>query len=417
MPRALRQFLATEASSGLFLLAATAFALAWANSPWSDSYGRLWEAHIVLGVGDWSIAEDLRHWVNDGLMAIFFFVAGVEIKRELVEGDLRDPRAAALPVLAALGGMAVPAVLFAVVNVGAAGSRGWGVPMATDIAFAVGVVVLLGARVHPGLKLFLLTLAIADDIGAIVVIALFYAQSVDFGALAVSGLALASIVGMRRLGVTSLAAFGALAVVAWLAMYESGVHATIAGVLVGLLTPARPIAPMAMVKEWAADLDEEPSVEQLAAVEKLARHAISPAERLQHLLHPFSSFVIIPVFALANAGVAIDRGMLDAPGATTVALGVVLGLVVGKTVGISLAAWLAVRLRLGRLPAGVTWRQLVGVAALGGIGFTVALFVAGLAFADPALADAAKVGILAGSALAAVVGSLLMLTSSRSTAD
>jgi NhaA family Na+:H+ antiporter len=390
------------------LLGATVLALLWANSPWNGSYERLWETVMTVSVGQWHLTEDLRHWVNDGLMAIFFFVAGVEIKRELVDGDLRDPRAAALPVLAALGGMVVPAILFTVVNVGGAGSHGWGVPMATDIAFAVGMVVLLGKRVPPGLKLFLLTLAIADDIGAIVVIAVFYAQSVDFLALGVAALAFGAVVALRRLGVLSLAPYAIVAVVAWLAMFESGVHATIAGVVLGLLTPARPYAPASLATEWAADLDDEPSRAELATMETMARHAVSPAERLQHLLHPLASYAIIPIFALANAGIEISSGMLDGDGATRVALGVVLGLVVGKTVGITLASWLAVRLGLGVLPAGATWRHLVGVAALGGVGFTVALFVSGLAFDDPALGDAAKLGILAGSVLAAVVGSVLL---------
>lgn len=414
LPKALRVFLDTETSSGALLLGATALALVWANSPWQGSYVRLWTTVLDVSIGHWHLTEDLRHWVNDGLMAIFFFVAGVEIKRELVDGDLRDPRAAALPVLAALGGMVVPAILFAVVNVGGAGSHGWGVPMATDIAFAVGMVVLLGTRVPPGLKLFLLTLAIADDIGAIVVIALFYARSVDVVALGVAALAFGAVLVLRHLGVLSLVPYAAVALVAWVAMFQSGVHATIAGVVLGLLTPARPYAPVSLAKEWATDLDDEPSLTDLATMERLARHAVSPAERLEHLLHPLASCVIIPIFALANAGIAIRSGMLGGAGATRVALGVVVGLVVGKAVGISAASWLAVRLRLGVLPAGATWRHLVGVASLGGIGFTVALFVSGLAFDHPALGDAAKLGILTGSALAAAVGTVLLSFTPRS---
>jgi NhaA family Na+:H+ antiporter len=372
----LRQLLDTEAASGVLLLGAAVVALLWANSPWSGSYERLWDTATTTSIGAWHLPGDLRHWVNDGLMAIFFFVVGVEIKRELVDGDLKDPRAAALPVLAALGGMVVPALLFTAVNVVGAGGRGWGVPMATDIAFAVSVVVLLGPRVPPGLKLFLLTLAIADDIGAIVVIALFYARSIDVLALAVAFAAFGAVLVLRRLGVTSLAPYAAVAAMAWLAMFESGVHATIAGVVLGLLTPARP--------------------------------APSPAERLQHVLDPLAGYVIIPIFALANAGIEIRSGMLDGDGATRVAIGLFLGLVVGKAVGITLASWLAVRLGLGVLPAGATWRHLVGVAALAGIGFTVALFMSGLAFDRPELGDAAKVGILAGSVVAALVGSLLV---------
>jgi NhaA family Na+:H+ antiporter len=377
---ALRGFLATEASSGAVLLAATVVALAWANSPWGDSYRRLWDAVLTLPPGHRHISEDLRHWVNDGLMAIFFFVAGLEIKRELVVGELRDRRAAALPIIAALGGMVVPALVFTAVTIGGPGAHGWGVPMATDIAFAVGVVALLGPRVPPGLKLFLLTLAIADDIGAIVVIAVFYAGAIDLAALGVAGLAFAGVVLLRRLGVIALAPYAGLAVVAWIAMYESGVHATIAGVVLGMLTPARPIGPA----------------------------TIAPAARLEHLLHPVASYAIIPVFALANAGIELRGDMLGGDGATRVALGVVLGLVVGKAVGITGASWLAVRLGLGVLPAGASWRQLVGIACLGGIGFTVALFVSGLAFDQPALGDAARVGVLAGSVLAAFAGLVLL---------
>jgi NhaA family Na+:H+ antiporter len=372
-----REFLATEAASGVALLLATVLALLWANSPWQGGYERLWTSVLSLSAGHLHLSEDLRHWVNDGLMAVFFFVVGVEIKRELVVGELRDRRAATLPVLAALGGMAGPAVLYLVANAGGPGSHGWGVPMATDIAFAVGVVAVLGARVPSSLKLFLLTLAIADDIGAIVVIAVFYADGIDAVALGVAALAFLAVVAMRRVGLASPWAYVVPAVVAWVAMFESGVHATIAGVVLGLLTPAT-----------GGD--------------------VSPAERLEHLLHPVPSWAIIPIFALANAGIEIRSGMLGGDGAARVAVGVGVGLVVGKTVGISLVSWLTVRLGLGVLPAGATWRQLVGVAALGGIGFTVALFVSGLAFDEPALGDAAKLGILVGSALAAVVGSVLL---------
>ena len=366
-PGALRRFFATEAASGVVLLGATIVALAWANSPWGDGYRDLWSTAVAVG------PHDLRHWVDDALMAVFFFVVGVEVKRELVLGELRDPRAAALPLLAALGGMAMPALLFLAVNAGHPGSHGWGVPMATDIAFATGVVALLGRRVPSGLRLFLLTLAVADDIGAIVVIAVAYAGSIDVVALGLAALALLAIVGLRRLGVTSLVPYVALAGATWVATFESGVHATIAGVALGLLVPA------------------------------------AAAERFEQRLHPLSAFVVLPVFALANAGLELRWGMLDGPGAARVAVGVALGLVVGKAVGITVASWLAIRLRLGLLPSGATWRHIVGIAALGGIGFTVALFVSGLAFDQAVLADAAVVGIIAGSLAAAAVGAALLL--------
>ncbi|MGI9120157.1 MAG: Na+/H+ antiporter NhaA, partial [Acidimicrobiales bacterium] len=395
-------------AGGVVLLAGALAALVWANSPWSDSYAGLWETEVVVQLGRFALVEDLRQWVNDGLMALFFFVVGLEIKRELVHGELRSPRTAALPALAALGGMVVPALLYLAVNAGRPGVHGWGVPMATDIAFAVGVVSLLGHRVPASLKLFLLTLAVADDLGAIVVIAFFYSSGIDSLALAVAGLLVAAIVGLRQAKVTWMPIFVVLGAGVWLATLASGVHATIAGVVVALLTPARPLAPGVVAKEWADDLADEPTPGQLIDMTRMAKDSVSVAERLEHHLHPLTSFVIIPLFALANAGVVLAAGVFDAPGAAAVAAGVVLGLVVGKVVGITLASWLAVRLGLGTLPRGVGWPQMVGIAAVAGIGFTVSLFVAGLAFDDPALEGAAKVGILAASAIAAVAGSALL---------
>ena len=411
LPRPLRQFLHTESGGGIALLVAAVVALVWANSPWSGGYESLWSTELRLSLGGVELSEDLRHWVNDGLMAIFFFVVGLEIKRELVVGELRAPRTAALPALAALGGMVVPAALYLAVNAGREGVDGWGIPMATDIAFAVGVVALLGSRVPSALKLFLLTLAIVDDIGAILVIALVYSDGVDAGALAVAALAGVGIVVLRRLGVDWPLAYVAAGIVLWVATYQSGVHATIAGVVLGLLTPARPVAPDLLMQDWVSDLAEDPSPQDLATLRRVARSSVSPAERLQHDLHPLTSFVIVPLFALANAGVVIERGAFDAPGAGAVALGIGVGLVAGKVIGITGATWLAVRTGVGRLPSGVTVRHLVGVAGVAGIGFTVSLFIAGLAFPEaPGLEAAAKIGILIASVVAAVVGSAILLT-------
>jgi Na+:H+ antiporter, NhaA family len=417
LPRPLRQFLHTESGGGIALLVAAVVALVWANSPWSGGYESLWSTELRLSLGGVELSEDLRHWVNDGLMAIFFFVVGLEIKRELVVGELRAPRTAALPALAALGGMVVPAALYLAVNAGREGVDGWGIPMATDIAFAVGVVALLGSRVPSALKLFLLTLAIVDDIGAILVIALVYSEGVDAGALAVAALAGLGIVVLRRLGVDWPFAYVAAGLVLWVATYQSGVHATIAGVVLGLLTPARPVAPDLLTQDWVSDLAEDPSPHDLATLRRVARSSVSPAERLQHDLHPLTSFVIVPLFALANAGVVIERGAFDAPGAGAVALGIGVGLVAGKVIGITGATWLAVRTGVGRLPSGVTVRQLVGVAGVAGIGFTVSLFIAGLAFPEaPGLEAAAKIGILIASVVAAVVGSAILLTAPRNEA-
>ena len=413
VPRVVRRFLDTEAAGGVVLLAAAVTALVWANSPWRGSYETLWSTELTLGLGRHALADDLHHWVNDGLMAVFFFVVGLEIKRELVHGELRDRRAAALPALAAVGGMAVPALLYLVVAGGSDGARGWGIPMATDIAFAVGVVALLGRRVPAALKLFLLTLAIADDIGAIVVIALFYAGDVQPGYLLVAAALVASMLALRAVGVVWLAPYVLVGLAVWLATRASGVHPTIAGVVLGLLAPARPLIPAAVARQWAGDLTDDPTPAEMDAMTRLARTAVSPAERLEHLLHPWTSFVVVPLFALANAGVEIGGDALDGPDVTRVTVAVVVGLVAGKALGITGAAWLAVRSGLGRLPEGASWAMIAGIACVGGIGFTVSLFIAELAFAAGPLQDAAKIGVLGASTLAAVVGAAVLAWSAR----
>ncbi len=408
LPRVARQFLETEAAGGIVLLAAAVVALAWANSPWGESYRSLWSTELRLSLGRYVMVEDLRHWVNDGPMAVFFFVVGLEIKRELVHGDLRDRRAAAMPAIAAAGGMVVPALLYLLVAAGSAATRGWGVPMATDIAFAVGVMALLGPRVPSTLKLFLLSLAIVDDIGAIVVIAVFYAGDVRPAFLLAAAVLVAGMLGLHRAGVVWLAPYVALGSGVWLLTQASGVHATIAGVVLGLLAPARPLVAAAVARQWAADLSDDPSPAELDSMTRLAKTAVSPVERLEHLLHPWTSLLIVPLFALANAGVEVRGGALGGPGAARATAGVVVGLVVGKTVGISAGAWLAVRTGLTRLPEGTNWGMILGVACIAGIGFTVALFTADLAFAGGPLQDAAKIGVLGASTLAAVVGTSVM---------
>ena len=415
LPPFARRFLATEAAGGVVLVIAAVAALVWANSPWSDTYDTFWHTHVELRVGTFGVADDLRHIVNDALMAIFFLVVGLEIKRELVTGDLRDPRVAALPAFAAVGGMVVPAAIYLAFNAGGPGADGWGIPMATDIAFAVGVLALLGPRVPAALKLFLLSLAIVDDVGAIIVIAVFYTADLDLVALALAASSIAAVLVLRALRVSWMPVYVVLGVACWLATFESGIHATIAGVAFGLLAPARPIAPSDLARQWSLDLSDEPTAHELRALAVIANESVSPAERVQHLLHPLSSFVIVPVFALANAGVELRTDAFDGAGTAAVALGIGGGLIVGKLVGIFVASWLAVRIGVAVLPAHTSWPAVAGVAVIAGIGFTVSLFITGLAFEDPALADAAKLAILAASVLAAVVGAVTLRLATRPT--
>jgi len=409
--RPLVDFLHTEAAGGVALVAAAIVALLWANSPWDASYDDLWTTHLAVALGDWELDLDLREWLNDGLMVLFFFVVGLEIKRELVEGELRDPRRAALPVCAALGGMIVPALIYAAFNAGGEGSDGWGIPMATDIAIAVGVLSLMGSRISPSLKLLLLALAIVDDIGAIVVIAVFYTDEIHgVAVLASVGLVLVLAV-MRRAGITSIAAYVVVGAALWLVLHESGVHATLAGVVLGLMTPTQPIRQPELID--AAELSDISSYEAARQTATAARESVSVVEWLEHQLHPWTSFLIVPLFVLANAGVPLSGAAVSDALTSSVAGGIVVGLVVGKFVGIAGFTWLAARLRIARLPEDATWSGILGVSALAGIGFTVSIFITDLAFAGTSLDDQAKIAILAASALAAAIGSVLLVTLSR----
>ena len=410
--RPLARFLHVEAAGGILLLAATVTALVWANSPWQQSYHDLWSTEVMVRVGTFDVTEDLRHWVNDGLMALFFFVVGLEIKRELVTGDLSERRDAVLPAVAALGGMAVPALVYAAINAGGSGSHGWGVPMATDIAFALGVLALLGDRVPASAKLLLLAIAIVDDIGAILVIAVVYSDALAVGWLAAAVGGLLVMVALRRLRVWYLPVYVVLGMGVWLCTLESGVHATIAGVAIGLITPARPLLSEPEAESVADRLSSDTAVtaEEVSEISFELRESVSLAERIEEMLHPWSSYVIVPVFALANAGVALSwSGLADAAG-SAVGIGVVAGLVLGKPLGILLAIGLLVRSGRGRLPDDLAWGHVVGIAALAGIGFTVSLFISGLAYDSAADATDAALGVLAASALAAVAGTLLLRT-------
>jgi Na+:H+ antiporter, NhaA family len=417
LPVPLREYLREEAAGGVALTAAAALALAWANSPWRAAYDALWETTLAVRLGRFAIEADLRHWVDDGLMTLFFLVVGLEIKRELVAGELASWRRAALPVLAAAGGMAVPAAIYAAVNAGGPGAPGWGVPMATDIAFALGVLALLGPRVPSSLKVFLLTLAVVDDLGSIAVVALFYSRGVELGTLALAAGLLVVVAALVRAGVWWLPLHVGLGLAVWLTIWHSGVSPALAGVAMGLLTPARPTAPPEVARDvggaLAGQLADDPHPPRLREMLREARGTVPLAERLAHDLHPVSAFLVVPLFALANAGISLERGALAGAGAGAVLGGVVAGRVVGKLAGIAAATWLAVRLGLADRPEGASWAQLAGVATVAGIGFTVPLFVADLAFPDGRFQAPVKVGLLAASVIAGAAGALVLWLAAR----
>src|SRR5918993_1036324 len=416
--RPFQDFAHKQSSGGILLIIATVVALIWANSPWGESYVALWHTKLTVGVGDFSITKDLTHWINDGLMAVFFLVVGLEIKREVLVGELSSARNAALPVAAALGGAVVPALIYLDINAGTAGSAGWGIPMATDIAFALGVLALLGERAPVGLKVFLTALAIVDDIVAVLVIALFYTSEISWTALGVGAVFLAALVVANLIGVGRMLVYVVLGVGLWLCFLLSGVHATIAGVLLALTVPAVSfINPGAFLERGRYVLDRfeqagEKGENVLSNEERQAAlHALNhaayklepPLHELEHALNPWVVFAIMPLFALANAGVPLGGGVVEAL-TSPVALGIVAGVLVGKQLGITLFAWLAVRSGISELPGGVNWRHVYGVGWLAGIGFTMSLFITDLAFSEGSLVDAAKLGILVASVIAGVVG-------------
>ena len=373
----LNDFLRDETVGAVALFAATVAAVVWANSPASDAYSSLWSTDLKLGIGDVAITEDLRHWVNDGLMALFFFVVGLEIKRELAVGELNERRTAALPVLAAVGGAVAPALIFVAVVAGGDGASGWAIPMATDIAFAIGVLALLGDRVSDGTKLFMLAVAVVDDIIAIAIIAGVYTDDLQVGWLLGAAAGTAAVVAMRRLGVGRPLAYVPVALAIWIATYESGVHATIAGVVLGLLTPAGPVNGREVIRD------------------------------LEHKIHPYTGFVIVPLFALANAGVVLGGDALADAASSRLTWAIVAGLVLGKLIGIAGIARAGARAG-AVLPEGMRLTHAWGIGALGGIGFTVSLFIAQLAFDAGPLQDQAKVGIFAGSLVSAAIGATLL---------
>jgi len=418
----LEEFIHSEVSGGIVMLLAALVALIWANSPWSQSYTDLWHTPLRIGVNGTALPLTLHQWINDGLMAIFFLVVGLEIKRELLVGELSSPRQAALPVAAACGGAITPALIYLALNAGTDMVRGWGVPMATDIAFALGVLALLGSRVPIGLKVFLTALAIADDLLAVLVIAIFYTGDVNWGALAVGGGILLLLLGANLARVSQPIVYAVLGVGLWLAFFQSGIHATVAGVLLAMTIPARNrIDPTEFLDRAGAALEEfrdacepgrsvlsnERHQQALHALRAAVEQVQPPMQRMEHALNPWVAFLIVPLFALANAGVAIGGNLRD-DFSSTVTLGVLLGLIIGKQIGITATTWLVVRTGLSKLPEGVTWRHLHGAATLGGIGFTMALFIAELAFVDETHLTMAKLGIFAASLVSGILGWILL---------
>jgi Na+:H+ antiporter, NhaA family len=419
--RPIADFARAEASSGGLLMVCAIVALVWANSPWAAHYTALWQTQLTLGFGDARSEMSLLHWVNDGLMALFFLYVGLEIKREILIGELSSKRRAALPIFAALGGMIVPALIYAALNAGRPGARGWGVPMATDIAFALGVLALLGNRVPFALKVFLAAVAIVDDLGAVLVIATFYTSQIATSPLLVALAIVVVLLVLNSWGVRSPIAYLLLGVGLWVCFLQSGIHATIAGVVLALTIPAKvhldPVAFDTQAKEALAQFDkageggerELMNEDRQSAVRELERaceRVQMPLERIEDVLQPWVAFVIMPVFALANAGVSLAGGFQSV--GSEIGLGVLLGLVLGKPLGITLFSVLAVKAGVAQLPSRIGWRQMLGAGILGGIGFTMSLFIAELAFKDPTDLVTAKLSILAASVTAGALGYLFL---------
>ena len=403
------RFLHIESSSGVVLAVCTLVALAMANSPLSADFLEFWQTRLAFSLGSFSMDHTLQHWINDGLMVVFFFVIGLEVKRELVIGELNEMRKAALPIAAAIGGMVVPAGFYLLVIGEGEARQGWGIPMATDIAFVVGCIAVLGRRVPHSLRVLLLSLAIADDIGAILVIAIGYTDDVSLFALGLGIAGIAFTWMMARVGIRSIGLYTLVGFLIWIAFHESGIHATIAGVILGLLTPAHGHVSQGLfsrVADRAGEVMRGDDWESLAyradrvrSFKRAARETLSPLEYLEALLHPWMAFAIMPIFALANAGVPIHLASMT----DQIALAIGAGLVIGKPLGVFVFAWIAVKAGVASLPAGIGWGAVIGSGFLAGIGFTMALFIAGLALEGQAL-EIAKVGILEASLVAGICG-------------
>ena len=403
----LRDFLAAEASGALLLAAGAGLALVWANSPWSSSYENLWASRAGFSVAGHGLELDLRHWVNDGLMTIFFLVVGLEIKRELTDGHLASRRAALLPGAAALGGMIAPALIYLAIA-GATAPRGWAIPMATDIALAVGVLAVAGDRIPASLRAFLLGLAIVDDIGAIVIIAAVYSTGLEFGWLAAACVGVAMTVFARASGVHKTWVYAVIGSVVWYCLHKAGVHPTIAGVIMGLLAPSIPRLQPELID--VDELNDLSNAEAAHTTSEIARGSVSVVEWLQHVLHPWTSYLIVPIFALANSGIHLSSSGLRDAASSPIAWGVLLGLLAGKPLGVVLATRATVRAGLADNPQHATSRQIIGVGSAAGIGFTVSLFITELALPNPLDQTNAKLAILIASGLAAALSTLILRT-------
>lgn len=416
----LDEFIHRQTTSGILLMVCAVIALAVANSGWAEAYQHLIHTRFSITLGSMSLDKSLQHWINDGLMALFFFVVGLELKREMLIGELASLRNAALPIVAALGGMLAPAFIFYAMNPDGEAARGWGIPMATDIAFAIGVLVLLGSRIPKPLITFLIALAIADDLGAVMVIALFYTEQINLLALGLSGLFLGVLVAFNRGGIRSYQAYFLVGALLWLAMLSSGVHATIAGVLTAFTIPALPkydparfsasvkglISRFDQAYEDESDIRLNDQLRSLAHSLKTGASLVqAPLQKLENKLHLPVALLVIPIFALANAGVPLDTEALNTAFSSSITLGIIAGLVLGKFIGIAGFSWVALKLGVGTLPKGTTLTQVAGVAWLGGIGFTMAIFIGDLAYLhQPELQVLAKTGILTASLLAGIIG-------------
>ncbi|MGC8864551.1 MAG: Na+/H+ antiporter NhaA [Bacteroidales bacterium] len=426
LARPFQEFIKFEASSGILLIISAVTAIMLANSQLSDAFLGIWQSSFSISLGEWSLSKPLQLWINDGLMAIFFFMVGLEIKRELISGELSNLQAAMTPVIAALGGMIVPAILYTAFNHNFPSASGWGIPMATDIAFALGVLILLGRRIPLGLKIFITAFAIVDDLGAILVIALFYSKSLYVPALVTAGIILLILLFFNYLNVRHPIFYILPGIILWYALLKSGIHATIAGVLLALTVPAiNKLGPDLFLKRMNHYLSRfkeiqpgtphkltQEQIEALQAMEISCHRLESPLQRMEHALHPWVSYLIMPLFALSNAGVVLKAGIaevLDSP----VSWGIIVGLALGKFAGVFGFTWLGIKAGLARLPENVTLRHLAGAGFLGGIGFTMSLFITYLAFDEPSFIAKAKAAIFIASALSALLGISILLTTNK----